>query len=491
MQNKVPPLIDPSLSLKGETARKSLIFLDQMASWEKSNKVRQRSLKESDLKSREASAKILCANLIQFWKRDPKGTFGILRSKTWYANNRVELGPYVTQKGMIGFLEFLIEQNLVDKVSDGRKHPDAKQGIPTQIRAKQGLIDFLLQGDVSPVDVENTYPQIVLKSAKRSGKEIITYQETDSTKAMDGRITDINKVLLNHWADLEIPHSDFIALEDKGIHLQETLYRRRKLHRVFNNGIFEDGGRFYGGWWQSIPSRLRPFITIDGKPTVELDYSTMHPRMLYSHIGMECPEDPYNVGFNSDRRDLVKKAFNALINASGRIQQFNNPEDGPVFDEDDIGMSWKKFLDHIKSYHPKLKDLFGTGIGLKFQRIDSDIAEATMLHFTKRNIPILPVHDSFIMHHGYEDELRNVMEREFEKKVGTSIPIKIERMTSEQKAVQREHDAERGLYVNYNPNDEFHELSNDIDIIFNTDHEYGEYEKRLNLFRAYRASGSG
>ena len=92
MQNKVPPLIDPRLSLKGETARKCLIFLDQMASWEKSNKLRQRSLKDSDLKSREASAKILCANLIQFCKRDPKGTFGILRSKTWYANNRVEVG---------------------------------------------------------------------------------------------------------------------------------------------------------------------------------------------------------------------------------------------------------------------------------------------------------------------------------------------------------------------------------------------------------------
>tara|TARA_B100000242_G_C42643828_1_gene302687 strand:- start:153 stop:428 length:276 start_codon:yes stop_codon:yes gene_type:complete len=86
------------------------------------------------------------------------------------------------------------------------------------------------------------------------------------------------------------------------------------------------------------------------------------------------------------------------------------------------------------------------------------------------------------MHHGYEDELRNVMEREFEKKVGTSIPIKIERITSEQKAVQREYDAERGLYINYNPNDETHELTNDFDIIFDTDHEYGEYEERLNLF---------
>ena len=141
---------------------------------------------------------MLCANLIQFWRRDPKGTFGILRSEKWYAKKRSELGPHITQTSLIRFLEFLIERNLVEKVSEGRKHPDAKQGIPTQIRAKQGLIDFLLQGDMSPSDVENTYPQIVLKTDKRSGKEIIAYEETDSTKAMDSRITDINKVLLNH-----------------------------------------------------------------------------------------------------------------------------------------------------------------------------------------------------------------------------------------------------------------------------------------------------
>ena len=354
MENKLPPLIDPSLTITGEPGRRCLIFLDQMFSWEQANNTRHRKLKASDLESREASAKMLCANLIQFWNRDSKGTFGVLRSKSWFANNRVELGPNITQKSLIGFLDFLIERNLVEKVSEGRKHPDAKQGIPTQIRAKQGLIDFLQQGDLNPFDIQNTYPQIILKSDRRSGKEIIAFEETDFTKAMESRITRINNVLLRHWADIEIPHSDLVSLKDKGIYLQETLYRRRKLHRVFNNGKFEDGGRFYGGWWQSIPSRLRPFITINGKPTVELDYSTMHPRMLYAHIGMECPADPYNVGFNSDRRDLVKKAFNALINASGRIEQFKNPEDGPVFDEDEIGMSWNQFLDHIKSYHPKM-----------------------------------------------------------------------------------------------------------------------------------------
>ena len=253
---------------------------------------------------------------------------------------------------------------------------------------------------MSPFDIENTYPQIVLKSDKRSGKEIIDFEKTDLTTAMESKITRINNNLLNHWTDIAIPHEDLIALKDKGVFLEETLYRRRKLHRVFIIVVLKMGGRFYGGWWQSIPSRLRPFITINGKETVELDYSSMHPRMLYAHIGMQCPDDPYDVGLNPKYKDLIKKAFNALINARGRIEQFNNPEDGPVFDEDEIGMSWNEFLKHIKSYHPKLKGLFGTGIGLKFQRTDSDIAEATMLHFARQNIPVLPVHDSFIMHHG-------------------------------------------------------------------------------------------
>ena len=105
-----------------------------------------------------------------------------------------------------------------------------------------------------------------------------------------------------------------------------------------------------------------------------------------------------------------------------------------------------------------------------------------MLHFTKRNIPILPVHHSFIMHHGDEDELRNVMAKEFEKKVGTSIPIKVDKITPDQKTIRQKHDIDRGLYPNFDPTKSIHELTNDIDIIFDTDHEYGKYQERLSLF---------
>ena len=490
MIDHLPPLIDPSLSLSGETAQRSLLLLDQMATWEQSEKPRQRKLKASDLKSREESAKMLCANLLQFWKRDSNGTFGILRSKTWYAEKRVELGPHITQKSLIGFLEFLLEAELLEKVSDGRKHPDAKHGIPTQIKAEKRLIDFLIQGEPKPFDFVSTYPPIILKSDKKSGKEAIDFEKTDFTNAMVSRITRINNVLLNHWSDIEIPYSDLIELKDKGIHLEETLYRRRKLHRVFNNGTFDHGGRFYGGWWQNIPSRLRPFITINGKETVELDYSSMHPRMLYAHIGMECPDEPYDVGLDPEHRDLVKKAFNALINAKGRIQKFDDPEGGPVFDEEEMGMSWNEFLKHIKSYHPKLKGLFGTGIGLEFQRFDSDIAEATMLHFARQNIPVLPVHDSFIVYSELEDELHKVMEETYEEKIKASTLIKVDQTVPDQKAIRREHDINLGLYPPFQPKKPVGLIAHERKFLMDSKHDYREYEDRLTLFRASQGSSS-
>jgi hypothetical protein len=46
-----------------------------------------------------------------------------------------------------------------------------------------------------------------------------------------------------------------------------------------------------------------------------------------------------------------------------------------------------------------------------------------MLHFAKRDIPILPVHDSFIITQGLFSELVDVMHDEFEKMFGVPINI--------------------------------------------------------------------
>jgi len=96
----------------------------------------------------------------------------------------------------------------------------------------------------------------------------------------------------------------------------------RSLKRIFALNSFDNGGRFYGGWWQSIPSEYRKYIEIEGLMTVEMDFSTIQPRILYADVGHPAPLDSYILpnwnyeiaGINL--RHVVKKAFNQLINSS-------------------------------------------------------------------------------------------------------------------------------------------------------------------------------
>ncbi len=55
------------------------------------------------------------------------------------------------------------------------------------------------------------------------------------------------------------------------------LDEHKRVHRIFNEGSFEKGGRFYGGWWMSLKEEDRKHITINGEPTIEIDYVALHP----------------------------------------------------------------------------------------------------------------------------------------------------------------------------------------------------------------------
>ena len=56
---------------------------------------------------------------------------------------------------------------------------------------------------------------------------------------------------------------------------------------------------------------------------------------------------------------------------------------------------------------------------------DSKIALSVIGYFTEKNIPILPIHDSFIVQKKYREELRKIMSESFENVTGRFLcPIK-------------------------------------------------------------------
>src|SRR5947207_9185465 len=128
---------------------------------------------------------------------------------------------------------------------------------------------------------------------------------------MRERLRYLNRVIGEHALELSISEEEFERLQ-RELRRHSDPARRpielsgRSLVRIFNDGSFERGGRFYGGWWQGVPQHYRMHITIDGEPTVEADYSAIHPRLLYAREGMDCCGDPYDVGLDPRHRSWVK-----------------------------------------------------------------------------------------------------------------------------------------------------------------------------------------
>ena len=51
-----------------------------------------------------------------------------------------------------------------------------------------------------------------------------------------------------------------------------------------------------------------------------------------------------------------------------------------------------------------------------------------MLHFAKHDMPILPLHDSFLIRSGYEESLEQVMQEAFYHLVGSNVGIEENKM---------------------------------------------------------------
>ena len=128
--------------------------------------------------------------------------------------------------------------------------------------------------------------------------ERLEYRDNELTHAMRSNLTSINALLSKTELDLRMTAEQAYLLRvtsqfSEGAGKTPTDLSRKALHQVFSSTDFDEGGRFYGAWWQNIKSWLRPAITINGQATVECDFAGLHPTMLYLVKGLQAPDAPY------------------------------------------------------------------------------------------------------------------------------------------------------------------------------------------------------
>ena len=322
------------------------------------------------------------------------------------------------------------------KASGGLKSAFEDIGVrwmPQQLQQKGELVvlrDIKRDKDGQPI-----------RSGKRRKKKYqCALPETSEVDLWRDNLEYINAELTKHCISLDLTNINLDALKKelatkKGN--QET-YRRLYLHRVqltriFSRGLLNKGGRFYRGWWQSIPEIYRPHIRIDGKKVIEIDYSGISLRIISAQCGTNLPAevDPYDIGLpnwqgsKDGRRKPLKKIINALINDEDGDYKLANTKDF-------YGVTPRELRKLFQKAHPVVYERLADGIGLESQFVDSQIAESVMLKMFKDGIVCLPIHDSFLVPSGYHQILSSVMRDGFREITGADISVDLDIVRTDQ-----------------------------------------------------------
>ena len=318
----------------------------------------------------------------------------------------------------------------------------------SRVRLNNPLCDWLAEIAIDPDDIDYKAPQncLVLKDTK---KKVIKVPAEMKHRALELEASThrINANLERTFTNLFI---DEYELEDLNTRMsnkadEEPVQQfkfdptNRYLKRIFNNNSLEQGGRFYGAWWQSIPKEYRTLISLDGEYTVEMDYSSIHIHLLYAELQQACSmEDHYVFGkLTKDFRPITKTIVMIMINAKTEDSALTAIKKQGLFDGGyPKGVnSLEEYLEEIHLYHQPIEQYFSSGMGVKLQYKDSQIAEGVMLEMLPEIC--LPVHDSFIVKETLKERLEEVMNEQFELTTGFKAGIKatVLKLTEDKKEV--------------------------------------------------------
>lgn len=202
------------------------------------------------------------------------------------------------------------------------------------------------------------------------------------------------------------------------------------MKRVFS-GDLKTGGRWYSNF-QNWRSYHRGALLINGEPTIELDYAGFHPRLLYHRAGIDMKGDPYEkLGLKDEERDAAKVALQAILNAGNRRGAIGSMKH---WEEKCKNGHYEEALYLPEIYYQKGED----GYDCFLEDIKEKLSDIAKDHFFKSpwkhlqyddarmtghiinvlgnvGIPVVSVHDSYVVPKRNEQRLRDVMRIAYRK----------------------------------------------------------------------------
>jgi hypothetical protein len=199
--------------------------------------------------------------------------------------------------------------------------------------------------------------------------------------------------------------------------------RRVTMRRIYNGDFFH-GGRFYGGFWQGQAESIRAYITINGERTVELDFASFLARAVYHEEELTYPGDPYdvpelmkaltNAGIPPDQaRKVIKRMFFAMLNGKSRKHLKRSKSVLTMIGT--TGKNVASIIDpelafsHIENHNRPIAHRFFTRYSTIMMKKESDICAMILQKALRDVVPVLPIHDSYVVQERHKQWLHDAM----------------------------------------------------------------------------------
>ena len=340
----------------------------------------------------------------------------------------------ITIRKIRTLIDLLIAKELADPRKYFHNKYSKKDGHRSRIKSTVKFLNIIRSNFIDRTYLCETETDCIIlnrskKGSKKSEKILIDYEDDNFTRSIRADCRSYNQSLKETKISLK-------RCKEVNEHLYDhnVPYKKKEYYRVFNEN-FKRGGRFYGPWWlHKIPSELRQYILINGNKTVERDYSSLIIHQIYSELGLNYYEentyspDPYIL---KDVARSERKLNKAIIQISLNCRDFDRLNGALIkeFRKGNLkGNKPKKKeiirrLNIFRETNPKISKYIYSNCAPRFQFQDSEIARNIINKCIQNKVPVLCIHDSFIVEYTHSNFIVDTMNSAIENAGFTSMPL--------------------------------------------------------------------
>lgn len=295
------------------------------------------------------------------------------------------------------YIDDIVALEVVRKYPGYNDRTGRKKSRNTALVLSDGLIDGLLELNLPNVTIPEIEPiRWVIRDEQFRDlpQSIVPSELPDDVRANRKLLLAYNEFIRTHQVTVSRPN-------------QREFHDCIAFHIKYYGEKMDLHSRISGGRYQHMKKDIRrPYLKIDGEPTVEVDISESHPTIVYALAGKPLSETDLGKCYwltDSEPapyvRDAVKVGMACMLNSSDRSRAESAITHAGNMGEIDLYeiSTSKRLVDNILRRHPEIADyFFNPDIGMRCMETEGKIMLEAMRWGMDNNISLLPLHDAVI-----------------------------------------------------------------------------------------------